>query len=123
MKKILYLAREYRFEAAHQIRQGEALEPLHGHSYRLRITVAGTPGPDELVVDFREVDEIVQERVLRYLDYGLINDIMPQPTAENLALWVWDRLVEHLKGENFRLFEVRVFETPERFVYYRGEEG
>ena len=68
----------------------------------------------EPAFDFVELARIVRERVLSVLDHADLNEILPQPSSENLALWVWDRLGD------LPLDELRVYESPTSFVAYRG---
>jgi 6-pyruvoyltetrahydropterin/6-carboxytetrahydropterin synthase len=53
------------------------------------------------------------------LDNRYLNDIegLENPTAENLAIWIWNRLALQLKP----LYEISVFETPQSGTTYRGE--
>jgi len=64
----------------------------------------------------------VQEEVLSVLDHSLLNDILPQPTAENIAKWVWQRISEKVRRDRAALFEVEVWETPTSYVRVRSED-
>jgi 6-pyruvoyltetrahydropterin/6-carboxytetrahydropterin synthase len=84
---------------------------MHGHSYRLDVAILGalqTDGPARgMVEDFDEVDRIVGEAVIDRLDHQNLNDFVENPTAENLLLWIWDRLAPVLPG----LDELALWET------------
>jgi 6-pyruvoyltetrahydropterin/6-carboxytetrahydropterin synthase len=54
------------------------------------------------------------------LDHSCLNDLLPQPSAENIAVWVWQQLVDKLQGENYKLYEVQVWETRTSGIIYRG---
>ena len=97
-------------------------ETLHGHTYRLVVTVAGVPDAEGMVIDFILLKKIVQEEVLSVLDHSLLNDILPQPTAENIAKWVWQRISEKVRRDRAALFEVEVWETPTSYVRVRSED-
>ena len=56
-------------------------------------------------------------RVVDVLDHTYLNETIAIPSAENIAIWAWDRI----QGAGLPLFEVQVFETPGCFVVYRGE--
>ncbi|MBI2252734.1 MAG: 6-carboxytetrahydropterin synthase, partial [Armatimonadetes bacterium] len=60
--------------------------------------------------------EIVKEKILKKIDHTFLNDLLPQPTAENLAVWIW----ENLNLPN--LYEIKLWENQESFVTYRGEK-
>ena len=84
------LRKEFTFDAAHNlIRYKGACERLHGHTYRLAVEIEGTVNDDDMIIDFCEVSSVVRERVLSKLDHAYLNDLLEQPTAENIALWVW----------------------------------
>lgn len=112
--------REYTFEAAHRLTQvptGHKCFKLHGHTYRVRLTVSGPVKYDGMVLDFAEIDAAF-EPLLRDLDHHYLNEIhqLSNPTSENLALWLWNRLAGILP-----LTEVLVQETGRSGVVYRGE--
>jgi 6-pyruvoyltetrahydropterin/6-carboxytetrahydropterin synthase len=73
---------------------------MHGHSYRLEVTVAGplqTRGAARgMVEDFDRIERIVSERVLDALDHQYLNDLIENPTVEHIVLWVWKRLEKRL---------------------------
>jgi len=63
---------------------------------------------------------IVKENVLDILDHAYINEIIKQPTAENIAVWIWDKLYTKLKRDNCSLYEIEVWETETSGVVYSG---
>ena len=68
-----------------------------------------TRGPARgLVQDFEDVERIVGERVVEALDHRYLNDLIENPTAENIALWIWKRLEPAMRG----LDEIVLWETP-----------
>jgi 6-pyruvoyltetrahydropterin/6-carboxytetrahydropterin synthase len=85
---------------------------MHGHSYRLEVAIEGplqTHGPSSgMVMDFDAIDRIVREHAIASLDHYTLNDLIDNPTAENILLWIWERLNEHLEG----LKELVLWETP-----------
>jgi 6-pyruvoyltetrahydropterin/6-carboxytetrahydropterin synthase len=111
--------RSFGFEAAHRLPQhpGKCRE-LHGHSYRLVVTVERPVDPTSgLAIDFSDLKQIVQREVVDRLDHRYVNDLIDNPTAEVMAAWIWRRLVEPLPG----LHEVELWETASCAVVYRGE--
>lgn len=96
-------------------------ENLHGHTYKLRVTVEGEPDDEGIVIDFLHLKKVVEENVVAYLDHSYLNDILEQPTAENLARWIWEQLFNSLRSSSYSLYEVIVWESTSSFVTYRGE--
>ncbi|TDT51346.1 6-carboxytetrahydropterin synthase QueD [Fonticella tunisiensis] len=118
----MILIKEFEFDAAHNlVKYHGKCERLHGHTYKLVVKLEGTPDSEGMVFDFVELKRIVKEKVVDKFDHAYINDIISQPTAENIAVYVWNELVEVLKRSNCRLYEVEVWETKTSGVIYRGE--
>lgn len=117
------VSKVFSFDSAHFLPSYHGkCETLHGHTYRLVVTVAGVPDAEGMVIDFILLKKIVQEEVLSVLDHSLLNDILPQPTAENIAKWVWHRISEKVRRDRAALFEVEVWETPTSYVRVRSED-
>jgi 6-pyruvoyltetrahydropterin/6-carboxytetrahydropterin synthase len=109
------ISRDFGFEAAHRLVDvGGKCEALHGHSWRLRVSVEAPVGPNGIAFDFLELEREVQAHVLSRLDHSYLNDILPSPSAENVAIWAWNALA-HLP-----LSEIQVWETPDCVVTYDG---
>ena len=119
---------EETFPAGHALRgyRGKC-ENLHGHNYRVRVTVEGEQLDSiGLLVDFAEVKRIVREIVER-LDHQFLNEIAPfdelNPSAENMARYFHDEVAQRLGGtarENaVRVREVKIWETDTATATYR----
>ncbi|RKZ00014.1 MAG: 6-carboxytetrahydropterin synthase QueD [Candidatus Hydrothermota bacterium] len=114
--KIL-VSKEFKFDAAHNLtRYKGKCERLHGHTYRLRVTVEGTLNDEDMVIDFGELKQIVQEKIINLLDHSYLNDMFDNPTTERVALWIWNQLQDALNGPNYKLKEVILWETETSFV-------
>jgi 6-pyruvoyltetrahydropterin/6-carboxytetrahydropterin synthase len=106
------IRKQFAFEAAHVLphHQGKCSR-LHGHSYRLDVSVAGplqSEGPATgMVVDFDELARIVRAVVIDALDHTHLNDTIENPTSENIAVWIWRRLAPQLP----ELTELTLWET------------
>ena len=119
----MFLTKEFKFDAAHNlINYHGKCEKLHGHTYKLAVTLKGTPDNEDMLIDFALVKQSVKELVLSRLDHAYINDIISQPTAENIALWIFKTLDSPLCRENCRLFEVKLWETESSFVACHRED-
>ena len=116
------LYRVFQIEAAHRLPNvpaGHKCARLHGHSFRIEIHLSGEVDPQlGWVMDFADLKKIFQP-IYDQLDHHYLNDIqgLENPTSENLAKWIWDRLVIDLPT----LSEVRVAETCNAGCIYRGE--
>ena len=90
--------REFGFEAAHRlpnVPEGHKCARLHGHSFRVEVHVAGPVDPTlGWVVDFADIRDAF-EPIHDALDHRYLNEVegLENPTSENLAVWIWDRLV------------------------------
>jgi 6-pyruvoyltetrahydropterin/6-carboxytetrahydropterin synthase len=110
---------EFMFPAAHHLPHydGPCRNP-HGHNYRLQVTVEGKPDAwSGMIIDFVELKRLVHETVLAKVDHSDLNALMENPTAERIAVWIWERLAPALKG----LREVRLYEQDDCYVTYSGE--
>jgi 6-pyruvoyltetrahydropterin/6-carboxytetrahydropterin synthase len=109
---------EFTFAAAHRLpRYDGPCFRMHGHNYRCQVAVEGEVDPRTgMVADFGRIKELVQEHVLARCDHRTLNDFLDNPTAENIARWIFEVMEPHLAG----LAEVRLFEIPDCCVVYRG---
>lgn len=92
---------------------------LHGHTFRIEVHVRGeTEAASGWVTDFADIDQAFQPLYER-LDHAHLNEIdgLSNPTSENLARWIWARLIAALPG----LCRIVVQETPNVGCIYEGE--
>lgn len=98
------LSKDFTFEAAHVLpRHDGKCARLHGHSWKLTVEVANdrleTQGPKTgMVMDFVDIKAAVAPLLESKLDHYYLNDSleMANPTSENVARWVFDRLLPKL---------------------------
>ena len=113
--------RVFQIEAAHRlpnVPEGHKCARLHGHSFRIEIHISGAVGRDSgWVMDFADLKQAFQP-LFDQLDHHCLNDIdgLENPTSENLARWIWDRLQPGLPG----LVKVVVQETCNAGCIYTG---
>jgi 6-pyruvoyltetrahydropterin/6-carboxytetrahydropterin synthase len=107
---------------------GPAANPHgHGHNYVVEVAVEGEPDPvTGMILDLKRLKEILDDKVLEVYDHRLLNrEVSPfdhvVPTVENIAIDIWNRVAPSINGRA-RLYAVRVHETSELSVEYRGEE-
>ena len=78
----------------------------------------GPLGEDGLVMDFVELKKVVKDKVIDRYDHQNLNDFFENPSAELVAMKIWEELAPALAA---KLYEITLWETPESFVTYRGE--
>lgn len=117
------LRKQFQFEAAHylpNLPRDHKCRRIHGHSFKVEVAVAGTCDPHcGWLIDYAAIKKAF-EPILEELDHRLLNEVpgLENPTSENLARWIWDRLHPNLSG----LKEVVVAETCTSRCIYRGEQ-
>jgi 6-pyruvoyltetrahydropterin/6-carboxytetrahydropterin synthase len=95
--------KEFGFEAAHFLPSAPPWHPnarVHGHSFRVRVTIDGEPdGKTGLVMNLGDVEAAIGD-VREALDHRMLNEVegLTQPTLERVAMWLWDRLHNRLPG-------------------------
>ena len=120
----MILIKEFEFDAAHNlIHYHGKCERLHGHTYKLVVKLEGVRGPEDMVYDFTQLKWLVKEQVLEEFDHHYINDFISQPTAENIAVYIWNKLEPLVRTEHAHLYEIEVWETKTSGIIYRGEEA
>lgn len=118
----MIILKEFEFDAAHYLPQYNGkCERLHGHTYKLVVKVKGTPDHEGMVIDFTKLKALVKEKVVDHLDHQLLNDIIPNPSAECISLWVWNQLKDELHTDRYHLYEVEVWETKTSGCIYNGD--
>lgn len=107
------VTRTFGFEAAHKLDWHlGACRNLHGHSYRLEVSVEGPLDDNGIVIDFADLAAVVRREVIERFDHTYLNDALDNPTAELLAHTIWQLLVD--AGTN--VTRLRLWETPESSV-------
>jgi 6-pyruvoyltetrahydropterin/6-carboxytetrahydropterin synthase len=108
----MQIRKHFRFEAAHVLpfHPGKCAR-LHGHSYRLEVAVRGplqSDGPARgMIEDFDVIKRVVRTQVVDALDHQNLNELIENPTAEQIAMWIWRTLENELPG----LDEIVLWET------------
>lgn len=114
--------KEFTFEAAHRLPNvppDHKCARLHGHSFAVRITVKGDVGEHSgWVMDFSDIKNAFKP-VRDELDHYYLNEIegLENPTSENIARWIWQRLLPRLP----LLHTIEIRETCTSGCVYRGD--
>jgi 6-pyruvoyltetrahydropterin/6-carboxytetrahydropterin synthase len=97
---------------------------FHGHNYELIVSVTGEIDPDTgYVMDMKVLKDLIKAEVEEAFDHKNLNIEVPDfkdliPTAENIAVIIYQKLRPHISTEND--IEVVLYETPRNFVTFKG---
>jgi len=135
---MVYVTRRETFNAAHRLFNPEWNEEKnfevfgkcsnpnwHGHNYVLEVVVAGEINKQTgFVLDIRTLKDIIEKNVIEHVDHKNLNietKFMKGkiPSTENLAVGIWNQLVDKIDGA--KLYKVRLSETENNFFEYKGE--
>lgn len=108
----------FTFDSAHNlIKYNGKCENLHGHTYKLEVTVEGVLDSEGMIIDFAILKDIVNKEVISKLDHKYLNDIFKfNTTCENIIKWMWEKLDQKLKSETYHLDMIKLWETPTSFA-------
>ena len=131
------VSRKAHFNAAHRLYRkdwsddknweifGKCNNPnFHGHNYELIVSVTGAIDPETgYVIDMKRLKDLIKSEVEEAFDHKNLNVQVPEfkdlnPTAENIAVVIFDKLRPHLDADHD--LEVTLYETPRNFVSYSG---
>lgn len=141
------ITKEFTFEAAHFLPGYDGLcANIHGHSYRLFVTVKGRPAQElrdpklGMVMDFGLLKQVVEEQIVSRLDHSLmvrsdqaevvaalggrfkVEAFDFQPTCENMLVWMASRLTGALPS-SVELVCLRLYETQRNYAEWLAEEN
>lgn len=124
---MLTITKEFVFDAAHKLCCKDLSEEenrelygkcsrLHGHSYRLQLTVSGPVGSDGMIINFAKLKKTVNEKITDRYDHACLNDLdeylgIPV-TAENMVVHIYKVIDKLFKLSEITLQSVVVYETP-----------
>ena len=131
------VSRKAHFNAAHRLYNkewsdkknysvfGKCSNPhYHGHNYELIVHVTGLVNPKTgYVIDMKILKDLIKSEVEEKMDHKNLNEEVPEfiemiPTAENIAIVIYNKLKPHLNSKHS--LEVTLYETPRNFVSYSG---
>lgn len=144
---IIRITREFSFEGAHALSgyDGKCCH-IHGHSYRMAVTVSGNPIEDDnspkkgMVLDFTDLKKIVNENIIDKFDhalvmkegallaedigrvYGNVVTVDFQPTSEMLVIHFAD-IVKSLLPEGIQLHSIKLWETEKSCAEWYAEDN
>lgn len=123
--KIYVIKIKTNFSAAHNLKEvGGKCESLHGHNFTVEVAVE-SPTLNELgmVMDFRQLKAKTQA-VLKSLDHRYLNELPflkdRNPSAENLAAYIYTELARQIDTDSLRVIGVSVWESDtSQATYHR----
>ena len=103
---------------------------VHGHNYRLEVTVRGPIDPRTgMVINLNDLARVIREEIFDRVDHRFLNEDVPfladleVVTAESLVVAFWNVLeCQEIYGEA-RLYRLRLLESRDNQVEYYGPEG
>lgn len=114
------------FASAHTLRDypGDCSR-MHGHNWKAEIEVRATRlNKAGMVMDFKDIKNVTRN-VTKDLDHHYLNDLEPfrktNPTAENIAAYLFRELSEKLNNEHIQINAVTLWETERACVRYTEE--
>lgn len=141
------LTKEFCFEASHALNNYDGLcRNVHGHSYKLFVTIAGSPNQDcqspkyGMVMDFGDLKKIVQRRIIEVYDHALVlnkdNSFVSaaksmntklvltdfQPTCENMLIH-FAQIIDSELPEEVELQELKLHETATSFATWSKDDN
>lgn len=146
---MIRVTKEFTFDMAHALFNYDGpCKNIHGHTYRLQVTVSGYANQDPqnvkcgMLIDFGQLKKIVAEQVIDKYDHALVlNEAVPaslrascyaisekvhfvsfQPTCENMLISIRFTLLPILEKMGFTLQTVRLYETSTSWAEWRRED-
>jgi len=104
--------------------------PGHGHNYVLQVGMSGEVDDHGMVLNLSDVKQVIRQRVIQDLNFAYLNQAWPEfaqtlPTTEFMAYTIWQRLTARVSGTEssaLPLTSIRLYEDPELWADYRGED-
>ena len=124
LKKKITATRKFSFDSAHFLPYHEGkCRNMHGHRYEMLLTIGGDlidPSSEQsdagMIIDFGHLKKIVEAEVLSKLDHKIINEFMPNPTAEVMVGYIADMLEFPLGEYGVHILKIDLWENSESFA-------
>lgn len=121
---VIKVTKSFTFDAAHFLPNHKGkCAAMHGHTYRLEVTVIRQnglidSGSDEgMVIDFYDLKGIVTAEVIDKLDHKVLNEVLSfRTTAENMAAHIFSVLKDKLQSGGVIVEKIKLWETPDSYV-------
>ena len=117
------VTKRFTFEACHFLPHYKgACHNLHGHSYELEVTLSGSVIKDEedekcgMILDFKDLKATVNSLIVDGLDHSNLNDTFPNPTAEIMAITIFDILDSAFSKKGLTVERIKLWETRDSYA-------
>jgi 6-pyruvoyltetrahydropterin/6-carboxytetrahydropterin synthase len=109
------VSKKSHFDSAHHLPGYDGkCSRIHGHRWEIEAGVSGSINPKTgMVIDFHDLDSVIQKRVLDRLDHDDLNSSFPLPTAENITVGIFTYIEPYLAQRGVKLEWVKVWESPD----------
>ena len=134
---MLTITKEFIFCAAHKLFRDD-LPPeknleiygqcckLHGHTYRLQVTVSGNVGENGMILDFSFLKQIIKDEIIKRYDHVFLNDLEEYrdipPTVENMIVHIFGVLEKRLAEINIIPVSATLYETPTSWATFTKDD-
>jgi 6-pyruvoyltetrahydropterin/6-carboxytetrahydropterin synthase len=114
----------FTFDSAHKLENYDGdCKYLHGHTYKLEVTVRGVRDYRGMVIDFKDLKTAVKEEIISVLDHRYLNEIFDfNPTCENMVEWIFEKLDGKLSLNDSNLQKITLWETPTSYASIEREQ-
>lgn len=118
------ITKVFTFDSAHHLNDYNGkCKNIHGHTYKLEVTIKGVPDKNGLVMDFHDLNDIIEDEVLEKIDHKYLNEVFDfNPTCEMTGLWIWEEIVEKIAKTGCSLERIVLWETPTSYITIDKED-
>ncbi|TYQ16150.1 UNVERIFIED_CONTAM: 6-pyruvoyltetrahydropterin/6-carboxytetrahydropterin synthase [Acetivibrio alkalicellulosi] len=118
------ISKVFTFDSAHHLIDYKGkCKNIHGHTYKLEVLLKGIPDKNGLVIDFHDLDSMIEDKVLSRIDHKYLNEIFDfNPTCEMIGLWLWNEIKKEVLKTECSLERLILWETPTCFVTIDKED-
>lgn len=108
----------FTFDSAHNLINYEgACKNLHGHTYKLEVTVSGKLNDRGMICDFNELSFLIKDNIISKLDHKYLNDVLDfNPTCEMMVKWMWDECKKIFVDKAYAIKKIVLWETSTSFA-------
>lgn len=118
---MLTVSKKVSFDAAHYLPEYEGkCQRLHGHHWVVELGVKGPIKNSGFVIDFSKLSSWLKEHVVNQFDHTVLNDIIGNPTAENIAIYIRNRFIT-TADLRCNLVFIKVWETENSMACHEEE--
>lgn len=148
--KIVRVTKSFNFETAHALYGYDGkCKNIHGHSYKLYVTLKGSPNQNSddpkfgMVIDFGDIKRIVREEIVHYFDHAILLNVNSphkelgeklekeghkvifteyQPSCENMLIDMVNRVKNYFK-DSISIHAMRLHETETSYAEWHKDDN